>query len=406
MKGKGLKIIFIPFISLLFLSFFQNIFVEEEIRKINREIEENNLKWKAGITSMSILPPEERRLRLGTLVPIYLETEKLLKIQVKVSAPSNLDWRNLNGFNWLTSVKNQGSCGSCWAFSVMGVVESIYRIERQNPSVQPNLSEQDLVSCCYECFDVAGCKGGYPSKAADFIKREGVVTEECFPYQAKDVTCNRCSDWQFKLAKIRDWGWVSTGTTDNNAIINAIQDGPLSFYMEVYSDFYHYTGGIYEPTPGAKKEGGHAIVLVGYNTTENYWICKNSWGENWGENGYFKIKMGVCDTGKWVLKLWGVNIFGRPPVLSSIPPQEVKEGEQFLIQLKATDPDGDTITYKAEPLPSGATIDESKGTFKWTPSYTQSGEYTVRFSASDGFYEDYEDVKITVLNVKRGKGRI
>ncbi len=405
-KKFRIVLIIIPFISILFLSFFQNVFVEDEIRRINREIEENGLKWKAGVTSMSLLTPEERRQRLGAFVPEYPEPEKLLKIQAKVSAPSQLDWRDFNGYNWLTSIKNQGSCGSCWAFAVIGTVESIYKIERKNPSLQPNLSEQDLVSCCYECFPQTGCKGGYPSQAAEFIKRQGVVTEECFPYQAKDVSCTRCYDWQFKLAKIVDWGWVTTSTADSNAIINAIQNGPLSFYMEVYSDFYYYAGGVYEPTPTAKKEGGHAVVLLGYNSTENYWICKNSWGQNWGENGYFKIRMGVCETGKWVLKAWGVNIIGKPPVLSPIPPQTVKEGEQLLIQLQATDPDGDTITYKAEPLPPTATFDENKGTFKWTPSYTQAGEYTVRFIASDGFYEDSRDVKITVINVKRSKGKI
>ncbi len=404
MKRSKFKIIFVvvPLLSLLFLSFFQNIFVEEEIQRINREIKENNLKWKAGITSMSLLLPEERRERLGALVPLYPENEKVVKLEGKVTAPEQIDWRNLNGNNWLTSVKSQGGCGSCWAFSVIGVVESIYKIERNNPTVQPNLSEQDLVSCS----DAGTCNGGYPSKASDFIKREGVVTEECFPYTAKDAPCKRCSDWQFKIAKIVDWGWVTTSTADNNAIINAIQYGPLSFYMEVYSDFYHYTGGVYEPTPGAKKEGGHAVVLVGYNRNENYWICKNSWGENWGESGYFKIRMGVCDTGKWVLKVWGVNIVGRPPVLSSIPSQTVKEGEQLLIQLQASDPDGDTLTFKANPLPSTANFDEKSGTFKWTPSYTQAGEYTVRFSVSDGFYEDFKDVKITVVNVKRGKGKI
>lgn len=404
MKKLRLKIslVFIPFLSLLFLSFFQNASVEDEIGRINREIEEYGLQWKAGRTTMSLLSPEERRLRLGAFVPLYPEYEKMIKIEVKPSAPMQLDWRNNNGADWLTSVKNQGSCGSCWAFSVIGTVESVYKIERKNSSLQPNLSEQDLVSCS----GAGSCKGGYPSRAANFIKNEGVVAEDCFPYTAKDVPCTRCSNWQFKLAKIRDWWWVTTSTADKNAIINAIQDGPLSFYMEVYSDFYHYTGGIYEPTPSATKEGGHAVVLAGYNSNENYWICKNSWGENWGEKGYFKIRMGVCATGTWVVKVLGVNIAGRPPVLSSIPSPTVKEGKELLIQLQASDPDGDTLTFRATLLPPGAIFDERKGTFKWTPSYKQAGEYWIRFSASDGFYEDYKDTKITVINVKRGKGKI
>ncbi|MGQ9618184.1 MAG: C1 family peptidase [Candidatus Aminicenantia bacterium] len=404
MKRINLKIflIFIPFLSLLFLSFFDDFSIENEITTINKEIEEQGLKWKAGVTSMSLLSPEERRLRLGALVPPYPDYEKLIRIEAKLAAPTQLDWRNKNGVNWLTPIKDQGQCGSCWAFSAIGTVESIYKIERNSFSLQPNLSEQDLVSCS----NTGSCSGGYPSKALDFMKREGVVSEDCFPYVTKDVQCSRCSNWYYKLAKIKDWGWVTLNTADKNSVINAIQDGPLSAYMEVYSDFYHYTGGIYEPTPSATKEGGHAVVLIGYNSYENYWICKNSWGEDWGEKGYFRIRMGVCEIGTWVLKAWGVSISGRPPVLSPIPSPTIKEDEELLIQLQGSDPDGDTLIFKATTLPPGATLDEKNGTFKWKPSYKEAGEYWIRFSASDGFFEDYKDVKITVINVKRGKGKI
>ncbi|MCK4556762.1 MAG: putative Ig domain-containing protein, partial [Candidatus Aminicenantes bacterium] len=270
----------------------------------------------------------------------------------------------------------------------------------------PDFSEQDLVSCS----PAGTCAGGSPSTAADYIKNTGVVSEDCFSYTAQDDPCNICLDYIDKLSRITDWGWVTQIVVDEALIKSALVNGPLAAYMEVYDDFYDYTGGIYEHVWGSYL-GGHGIVIVGYydDGVDKYWICKNSWGTFWGDNGYFNIRMGECEIGTWVLKLWGVTTNNQAPVLSDInlliDNQTFKEGTEFTIQLQASDPESSSLTYSASPLPVGASFNTSTGLFTWEPTHTQAGNYSIRFSVSDGILEDFQIVTIRVLQVKKGKGR-
>lgn len=405
---------------------------QDEIDRINSEIQLQGLEWKAGVTSLTYLPPEERRLRLGALVPLYEDPTLFIHLEERGILPDYWDWSDRNGRNYMTTIKNQGSCGSCWAFSAHGVVEAVYNIEKGFYSIQtpplndgtypvesllehvddygnirilaldyPDLSEQDLVSCSW----AGTCDGGYTSKSFDYIKSNGVVPEDCFPYVESDVPCNLCSSWGNKLTRIQGWGYVTQSSVNKTAIKTALQDGPCSFYMDVYSDFYHYDGGIYEKTAGATYEGGHLVVLVGYDENQDCWICKNSWGRGWGENGYFRIRRGECEGGTWITKAWGVLINNRPPILSPIENQTINEGEQLTFQVSASDPDGDILTYSASSLPKGAIFDSLTGMFDWTPDFTQSGVYEIEFFVTDGVFERSRTVTITVLNVKKGKGR-
>ncbi len=404
---------------------------QDEIDRINSEIQLQGLEWKAGVTSLTYVPPEERRRRLGALVPLYEDPALFIHLEERGTLPDYWDWSNRNGRNYMTSIKNQGSCGSCWAFSANGVVESVYNIEKGFYLIQaplndgaypvesflesgdhygdiralaldyPDLSEQELVSCSW----AGTCDGGYATKSFDYMKSNGVVPEECFPYEASDAPCNRCSQWTKKLTRIQGWGYVTQTSVNKNAIKNALQDGPCSFWMNVYSDFYNYDGGIYEKTASATYEGDHLVVLVGYNENQEYWICKNSWGRGWGENGYFKIRMGECGGGQWVTRAWGVSINNRAPILSPIENQTVKEGEQLTFQVIASDPDEDILTYSASSLPRGAIFDSLTGWFDWTPDFIQSGIYDIEFFVTDGIFERSQNVSITVLNVKKGKGR-
>jgi hypothetical protein len=131
--------------------------------------------------------------------------------------------------------------------------------------------------------------GWYLSSALNYLQQYGTPDEACSPYKATDAPCsNSCPDWQSRAYKISSWNWV--GTTPE-AIEAALQNGPLLARFDVYYDFFSYRSGVYHHTSGSYA-GGHAIAIVGYDSAEQYWIVKNSWGASWGESGYFRIGFG------------------------------------------------------------------------------------------------------------------
>ncbi len=204
--------------------------------------------------------------------------------------PTHFDWRSSSGYNWMTPVKNQASCGSCVAFAAVGATEGQLKIRVNNPSWNPDLSEQHLFSCG---GGLCGW-GWYISSALNRLRDYGTPDEACSPYQSGDggdrscpTTCSDGSEWQPRAYKISSWNWIATSPSSIQA---ALMNGPLVAAFDVYTDFFYYTGGIYRHTWGV-LEGGHAIVIVGYDSNEQYWIVKNSWG-NWGESGYFRIAFG------------------------------------------------------------------------------------------------------------------
>lgn len=407
--------------------------VEEEIDQINQQIRLHGLQWEAGPTALSGLSEIEKINRLGAFVPLREDPSRMIELQTIAELPSAWDWTDHDGGNYITSIKDQGNCGSCWAFATIGVMEAMYNIENNLYSTEfkqtvfgmaddsrrnilrypagadalqlrelkyPDFSEQFLISC-----STAGdCDGGYEDDAWAHLKKQGVVPEECYPYLAQTTACAPCADWRKQLTRVKNWGYVTQSNVRMNAIKTALLDGPLVMYMEVYSDFYHYRSGIYQPVKSASFEGGHAVVLVGYNEQQDYWICKNSWGTNWGEEGYFRIRFGECETGSWVSQAWNVSSENQPPEMVFITDKLVKEGQELDFIITATDPDDDRLTFFASPIPQGAEFSQD-GRFIWTPTYTQSGWYTIRISVTDGLSEISQKVDINVINVKKGKGK-
>jgi len=365
---------------------------EPEVATIQKAIAVEKLEWQAGVTSMSALSPAERRLRLGGRLSEVPPMEVPRERHEPAAIPATLDWRS-NGGNWISSVKDQGGCGSCWAFATTALLEAMVKISKHITG-DIDLSEQMLVSCS----GAGDCDaGGYEYKAAQYIKTTGIPKETCFPYTATDSACHPCSDWASQAVRITSWSWVGSST---NAIGNALQNGPVTSWMAVYSDLYHYTSGVYKPTAGATYEGGHFVVIVGYNQSQQYWICKNSWGKSWGESGFFRIKWGTSGIGGQVLSMYKPIVSNVAPVLQSIPNCSGEEGQAIAFTIHGTDSDDDALTYSADNLPAGATINAASGAFDWTPTFAQAGSYTVRFRVSDGIAEDTQYVTIAVANVK------
>jgi len=278
-------------------------FIEQMIRNMAGLKDSNKEEWEN-------IPGENRKLiesinknraivskigELGFLTNPVAITSAMTKTAppaatASIEIPESFSWTNYQGSNYLTPVKNQLNCGSCWAFATLGSLEGVIRAYYNNPHLNINLSEQDLVSCS----SAGDCGWGCADKAAKFIKNNGITTEECFPYTASNSPCSRCSDWLQNKWSIAGYNDVPL---NEEAIKKAlITKGPLITYITVYSDFMAYQGGIYSHVTGKRVGLGHLIVLVGYGSYDGktYWICKNSWGTAWGEAGYFKIFAGEC----------------------------------------------------------------------------------------------------------------
>ncbi|XP_054718884.1 LOW QUALITY PROTEIN: dipeptidyl peptidase 1-like [Uloborus diversus] len=213
--------------------------------------------------------------------------------------PEQFDWRDVNGVNYVSPVRNQGSCGSCFAFSSMGMLESRLRIATNN-SVQVTFAPQDVVSCSEYS---QGCEGGFPYLVAGKYAQDfGVVPEDCNPYTGKDGKCSEKECKRYYVADYKYIGGFYGACNEDLMKLELVANGPIVVSFEVYPDFQQYKGGIYHYT--GLQSGfnpflitNHAVLAVGYGTEpktgEKFWIVKNSWGEGWGENGFFRIRRGT-----------------------------------------------------------------------------------------------------------------
>jgi len=220
--------------------------------------------------------------------------------------PSSWDWRNaeVGGVtgDWTTPIRNQGQCGSCYAFGCLGALEATMKIASGNPDTQVDLSEQFIVSCGMEWMPdgILGCDGGYFDSTFEFIQTYGSIPESCFPYTSGDgsvpACSEKCSNWEELVTHIDGWHTVASDVTSlKNALVTY---GPLTVTMTVYDDFFGYSGGVYEHPGSDPDPTNHMIALVGYDDGQQCWICKNQWGTGWGEDGWFRIVYEDCNIGQ------------------------------------------------------------------------------------------------------------
>jgi C1A family cysteine protease len=289
---------------------------QDEYRALQRAIQDQGHTWAAGPTPLSALPPEQQERRLGLrLIPdemARLASVFAEAVPVYAEFPPAWDWRDVDGADWTTSIRDQKACGSCVAFGTVAVLEAMLKRHHQDASLQPDLSEAHLFFCgCGDCCE----KGWWPSYALDYAKNNGVPNETCFPYQDHDMPCSdSCADWQSQAFKVENWKEV-VDVGARKEWLSA--KGPMVGCMAVFRDFFAYTGGVYRPTTN-DLAGYHAICVVGYSDTEECWICKNSWGPSWGDGGWFKMGYGECQMDTQ-FAMYGVEAI-TPPSPEPPPP--------------------------------------------------------------------------------------
>jgi len=235
-----------------------------------------------GLSKFADLTEDEFKTLLGFKADREMfETQTAADLPLN-DTPTEWDWTTKGA---VTPVKNQGQCGSCWAFSTTGDIEGAWFLAKGKLE---SLSEQQLVSC--DDNGDQGCNGGLPSNAfAWTIKNGGLESESSYPYEGVTDSCKQ--DKSKDIVTISSWEKVSTNEDQIAAYL--AQNGPLSIGINA-ANLQLYMGGISDPFFCNPKNLDHGVLIVGFGEEngKKFWKIKNSWGEGWGEKGYFRIIRG------------------------------------------------------------------------------------------------------------------
>ena len=317
------------------------------------------------------------------------------------ATPDEFSWRDYNGKDWTTPAKNQKNCGSCWAFAPLGVYESMIKIRENCAEFNPDLSEQYLLSC----INGAGsCRGGNSNEALQLLDAttpqgnfaDGIIFESCLEYQADDdIPCSdKCENWEEQLVPIFDYGmWEVSGTKEDIESIKThiMETGPVVSYIRV-KDMFQIWGSLnhdpddfyYHLFPVVMCN--HVIMIVGWKDvalipTGGYWICKNSWGQGFGYDGFFNIAYGSLNIDK-IMITWAdydPDSFDWAPIPDTGGPYGVYLGEELTFDAsESIGVEGEITEY------SWDFGDEVSGNgVTTTHTYTSLGKYTAILNITD-----------------------
>ena len=269
-----------------------NVFRQNFIEVVN----EPPKTYTTGITKFSDLTKQEfakTYLNLDITAQAFINLYPIRPTSTN-AAPDAFDWRDKGA---VATVKDQASCGSCWAFATCANLEGLYYL---NKKVMKDFAPQHLVDC--DTID-AGCNGGLMENSFTWIKESGgIMLEEDYPYVGYKQTCKEDKTKYVDMkvtgyVKLGD-AWESWTPADENEVKELLYEtGPLAIALNA-NLLQTYTGGIIDADKSKCSPYGlnHAVTLVGYGHDEetdlDYWLVKNSWGETWGEEGYFRIARG------------------------------------------------------------------------------------------------------------------
>ena len=270
------------------------------------------LEQNAKTSQYKIAHPD----RDGNLETNYSVISKYLNTEIsdidENTLPKNWDWRNIGGVNYIPEPEMQGECGSCYIFSLISSLESRLRILTNNKD-KTKFSRQFPLACS---FYTEGCQGGYPYLVAKFLNEFEIVPDNCMPYEPSNVKCSNVCDYtlnkyKYRVSKFEYLGGFYGGTSEIDIMKEIRARGPIPGNMRVPWTFSYYKRGIYSEKHLIKNSGKlsnmrmldnkltwsnveHSILLVGYGEENGvkYWIGMNTWGEHWGEKGFFRILRG------------------------------------------------------------------------------------------------------------------
>lgn len=269
-----------------FEAFMEN---KDKIAAHNARYGKGEVTFKQGLNKFSDMPHQEfvRMMNIRGAVNQSFNEKKIKPKRIhhrakNVTLPSEVDWREEGA---VTPVKDEGSCTSSYAFAAIGALEGRHFVETGE---LVSLSEQNVIDCTWR-FGNRGCCGGSPEISFHYVEiNGGIDTEESYPYEDRDATCRYTSEHSSVAAS----GYVRINKYNELDLMSAVNEGPVAVKIDATHDsFSSYESGIYYEPACEKNNLSHSVLVVGYGSEdgEDYWIVKNSFGVNWGEEGYIRM---------------------------------------------------------------------------------------------------------------------
>lgn len=270
----------------------------ESVERVASHNQDHTKTWKRGINKFSDMTDEEflEYYNLNAMAEQECSATSSYKLDLPTKIPDSIDWRD---YGFVTPVKNQGGCGSCWTFSTVGSLES-YALKSKVRTVNgtyPIFAEQQLVDCPGPEFDSHGCAGGLPSYAFNYISTVGLAYNSSYPYKAKET--GECLFHKEDARVFVDGSYNITEGDEVELTQILATEGVVSVAFQVVGDFRDYKSGVYKTDNcgTGPMDVNHAVLAVGYGTDSTsglpYYTIKNSWGPDWGNEGYFNMERGT-----------------------------------------------------------------------------------------------------------------